>query len=60
MKKFRVQVREENWGWVEVEAKNAEAAEELVRDQLDEMGRSFWMKARDMDGETCVQAEESA
>jgi hypothetical protein len=58
--KYRVHVREEHWGWVEVEAKNAETAEEDIRDQLDVMGRSFWMKARDMDGETDIQADRVA
>lgn len=60
MKRYRVNVREENWGWVEVEAKDAESAEETVRDLMDTEGRSFWMRADDQDGYAEVEAEEAA
>jgi hypothetical protein len=59
MSKYRVHVREENWGWVEVEAESAAAAEEAVLEDLDVSGRPFWLRARDQDGETSVDAEET-
>ena len=58
MTRYRVQVREENWGWVEVEASDAESAEEAVLKDLDESGRSFWLRAHDQDGDTQVEADE--
>lgn len=57
MTRYRVQVREENWGWVEVEADDIDSAEETVRELMDAEGRSFWLRAEDQDGETQVEVE---
>jgi hypothetical protein len=61
MPKYAVRVVEANWGTREIEAEDAESAEELVRELLiEENGYLFWSRCRSCgaDGETEIVSVE--
>ena len=58
MPKYRVSVREENWGSLEVEAEDEEDARNQVENHMGLNSYRFWSMCRDADGELDISAEE--